>query len=294
MNSRRDTGQSGVGPFASAEERRRALQAAIAVARSLGLRATRPGIIADSNNTIVHLAPTPIVAKVGTSHFRDAELESLERELTVAMHLANQDAPTVRPARNVPPGPHKVGSAALTLWEHVGSLPGADLESSQTASALRAVHQALSDFSGSLPWFMVELKDAGRLLQPDRSALPATDRSFLVDVLDDVETSLAARKMESQSLHGSPHGGNWLVTASGPILLDFETACTGPAEWDLAALDDAAVALFPDVDHELIGVLRRMRSLCVAAKCWVEPNRAPEVGEAARVHLKLLRGQPLD
>ena len=49
---------------------------------------TRTQILKDSNNTIVHLQPAPIVAKVGTSHFRDAGLESLERELTVARHLA--------------------------------------------------------------------------------------------------------------------------------------------------------------------------------------------------------------
>jgi hypothetical protein len=60
---------------------------------------------------------------------------------------------------------------------------------------------------------------------------------------------------------------------------------------DLAALDDAAVALFSDVDLELIPLLRRMRSVCVAAKCWVEPNRAPEVRDAAHFHLKLLRDE---
>jgi hypothetical protein len=78
------------------------------------------------------------------------------------------------------------------------------------------------------------------------------------------------------------------------LLLDFETACRGPLEWDLAALDDAALTLFPRVDRELILLLRRMRSACVAAKCWTEPTRAPDVFEAAHVHLKLLRGEPLD
>ena len=76
--------------------------------------------------------------------------------------------------------------------------------------------------------------------------------------------------------------------------MDFETACRGPLEWDLAALDDAAVQLFAEVDFELVALFRRMRSVCVAAKCWVEPNRAREVREAAHVHLKLLRGEPLD
>jgi hypothetical protein len=66
---------------AAAEKRRgRALKAAVvSVVESLGAVAERPVILADSNSTIMWLAPAPIVAKVGTSHFRDAELESLTR-----------------------------------------------------------------------------------------------------------------------------------------------------------------------------------------------------------------------
>ena len=96
-------------------------------------------------------------------------------------------------------------------------------------------------------------------------------------------------------LHGSPHDANWLPTAAGgPLLLDFETACVGPIEWDLAALDDETLAFFPDANRELIVTMRRMRSACVAAKCSVAPERAPELRAAAHVHLKLLRGQSLD
>jgi hypothetical protein len=37
-----------------------------------------------------------------------------------------------------------------------------------------------------------------------------------------------------------------------------------------------------------------VRSLCVAVWCWAQPERAPEVDEAADVHLRLLRGETLD
>jgi aminoglycoside/choline kinase family phosphotransferase len=112
--------------------------------------------------------------------------------------------------------------------------------------------------------------------------------------VDEVAAALRGIKTASRPLHGSPHGANWLQTRDGPLLLDFETACRGPVEWDVAALGDEALSLFPAVDRELIMVMRRMRSVCVAAKCWVAPERASEIHEAARVHLKLLRGQPLD
>src|SRR5262249_41162540 len=117
---------------------------------------------------------------------------------------------------------------------------------------------------------------------------------FLLSVIDELGDALAGRVIATRPLHGSPHAGNWLRTAEGLLLLNFETACRGPLEWDLAALDDAAVHLFADVDLDLVVLLRRMRSGCVAAKCWVEPTRAPEVREAACIHLRLLHGEPLD
>jgi hypothetical protein len=280
-------------------ERRRilALEAAVSVAEALGVVAESPAILADSNNTIVWLAPAPIVAKVGTSHFRDAQLESLTRELAVASHLSRLGAPVVAPARELAAVPHRWRDLTLTLWQYAEPIGDLVLEPAEAAAVLSAVHEALAAFPGSLPPFDLELADARRLLRPERSpTLPDSDRRFLLGVIDEVEEKLAERvpAPTPRALHGSPHAGNWLCTRQGLLLLDLETACRGPLEWDLAALDDAAGRLFGQVDLELVSLLRRMRSVCVAAKCWVEPNRAPEVREAARVHLKLLGGEPLD
>jgi Phosphotransferase enzyme family len=279
-----------------AEERRRlAVEAATGVAASLGLVADHPRVLKDSNNTIVHLAPAPVVAKVGTSHFRDVELESLERELAVAAFLAERDAPVVAPTGDVAAGPHRWGNLTLTLWQYAESVRGAALDPVEVAATLSAVHRALLELPCALPTFSVELEDASHLLQRDRSpALAAADRSFLLSAVDDLRVTLSGLATEMRPLHGSPHAGNWLRTAEGLLLLDFETACRGPIEWDLAALDDAVAHRFGNVDRELLGVLRWTRSACVAVKCWVEPSRAPEVFEAAHFHLKLLRGQPLD
>jgi hypothetical protein len=104
---------------------RRAREAALAVAPDLGVDARHATILEDWNNTIIRLAPAQIVAKVGTSHFRDARLESLERELAVAKHLAARNAPVVRPTEDVPAGPHRRHGLALTLWQYVVPVPGA-------------------------------------------------------------------------------------------------------------------------------------------------------------------------
>ncbi len=252
-------------------------------------------ILKDWNNTIIRLAPSKIVAKVGTSHFRDAQLESLERELAVATHLARRGAPVVTPARDVPPGPHRWEGLTVTLWQHIPPMSRATLAPAKTAAVLKIVHAALADFEEPLPPFTLELNDAQRLLQTDCSpSLDHADRRFLAGEVTKLQASLASLDGALRPLHGSPHQANWLPSADGPLLLDFETACCGPLEWDLAALDDEALECFPDANPELILTMRRMRSACVAAKCWVAPERAPQLREAAHVHLKLLRGQQLD
>jgi hypothetical protein len=264
---------------------RGAIDAAVGVARACGLAADRARVLSDANNTLVHLAPAGVVAKVGTSAFRDVQVESLERELAVAAFLAAREAPVIAPAT---PVAHRWGDLTVTLWQYAEPVPGEPLD---PAAGLRAVHDALAGLPDELPWFALELDDALRLLEPDRSPkLAAGDRAFLRGVVGELRATVRAWRGPAQPLHGSPHEGNWLRTARGWRLLDFETACRGPLEWDLTAVGDDAVARFPDVDRELLQVLRRMRSACVAAKCWVDPARAPAVREAAHVHLALLRG----
>jgi hypothetical protein len=242
----------------AAEERRGlALEAALSVAARVGLVVDQPAILADSNNTIVLLSPSPVVAKVGTSHFRDAELESLRRELAVAAHLSGLGAPVVAPAPAVDAGPHRWRNLTLTLWEYVPST-GQEVtrEPAETAAALSAVHMALAGYPGELPRYDIELADARRLLQRKSSpTLSASDRRFLLGVVDELQERLPVR-----------------IPRPRPL----------------------AVALFAEIDLELVARLRRMRSVCVAAKCWTAPNRSPEVHTAAHVHLKLLRGEPLD
>lgn len=93
-----------------------------------------------------------------------------------------------------------------------------------------------------------------------------------------------------QPLHGEPHlDGNVLRTAEGPIFVDFETASTGPKEWDLTALGREVATFYPPINTALLETLSWTRSLCVATWCWMQPERAPEVEEAARFHLSRLR-----
>jgi thiamine kinase-like enzyme len=136
----------------------------------------------------------------------------------------------------------------------------------------------------------------GRILRDRRRLhrLPDEDHAFLTRTHEELQAVASSAPEASRPLHGSPHTGNWLNGPAGLLLLDFETACRGPVEWDLSAMGDEALGAFPHADRELLVFLRRMRSLCVAVKCWIDPEGAPDVGEAAVVHLRLLRGEPLE
>lgn len=119
------------------------------IASRLGVRAQRAVVLTDWNNTIIRLLPSSIVAKVGTSHFRDSELESLERELDVASHLVASAAPVIAPTRDVAPGPHRLQGLTMTLWQYERPVAGAALVPSQMAAAMATVHRALAEHHGS-------------------------------------------------------------------------------------------------------------------------------------------------
>ena len=71
----------------------RAVAAAVAVAARHGISAGQPRVLWDSNNTVVHLHPAQVVAKVAANERRPEGAVALSRELAVAAHLAALGAP---------------------------------------------------------------------------------------------------------------------------------------------------------------------------------------------------------
>lgn len=89
-------------------------------------------------------------------------------------------------------------------------------------------------------------------------------------------------------LYTGPHQGNYVVTTSGLRWIDFEGACAGPLEWDLAFLPDDGAAMFHDVDGELLGLLRTLNSVRVSTWCWAQA-RFPEMRKHGEHHLAMVR-----
>ena len=268
-----------------------AMGVAVAVARRLGMSSLSPVILRDSNHTSIHLRPFPVVARVRASRVvKDAALD-LADELEVAQHLDRARAPIVAPTIDVPPGPHSHEGWGVTLWQFVAHRPAQDSDGPVVAAALREVHHALARYPGQLPSFMAAIDACRRLLQDETAlcALRPADRNFLLAEHGRLAMRLSTAAISPVVIHGEPHLDNVLMTADGHRWTDWESVCLGPLEWDLSSLPETAVAVIPNVDHQLLAWLTDLRSVCVATWCWAEPDRAPEKREAAEFHLGRLR-----
>jgi Ser/Thr protein kinase RdoA (MazF antagonist) len=211
-----------------------ALAAARTLARSHGLPADDPVVLADGANVVVHLAPAPVVAKAAASSrtIRDAGA-FLARELAVAAAVRAAGLPVVAPSDAAPARVHEHDGVAVTFWEHVpladGALPGPD----RLGAMLAELHAALRASGLALPR-LAPVDDIPRFAART-GATGAQDRKRIAAAYERLAAQLAPAA--EQPLHGDAHPGNLLPAAHGGWLwCDFEDTCAGPLHWDLATL----------------------------------------------------------
>ena len=132
---------------------RRAVAAALAVSRNLGLHCSdAPEVIADGSNVLVHLVPSPVVARVATTTalVRKPAQWWLALDLDLAGYLAARNFPVVPPSRELPPGPHLHDGLALTFWEFVEHDRNYIANAQEVGLFLRDFHAELRGYSGPL------------------------------------------------------------------------------------------------------------------------------------------------
>lgn len=276
------------------ERRTVAIRASQAIACDYGIPNGVPRILKDTNHTIVHLWPSPIVAKVSTKKIFRCRSSSLEKEVNVAGLLASSGAPVVQPATSPPPGSHQVDGVDLTFWNYCKADAAHPILSQELGKALRAVHDTLDNLRSSLPMlpsFKMQLDEADELLRYPAAVpqLSTEDRVFLRSLHRTVVGAVGAKVFKNRPLHGECGPHQTISTSSGLVWLDFEAACLGPREWDLAGLDRQAVESYGIVNLALISLLKTARLLCIVTWCWTQPDRDPEIREAAEYHLKNLK-----
>ena len=263
------------------------IEAAMRVAARLGLEAGEPVLIQETNNTIVWLRPHPVIAKVGT-HSDSAEMLTFEHELVSALLAVG--APVVAPLPGTTPVRDSETGFPVSLWNRLDHDPNAVIAADEVGRSLHQVHERLSESNVSLPGFRVGLRRAQIALSDDAriSALAMDDRVLLRLAFADLLVQLDEHSLSEQGLHGDPASGNYLMTPSGLRWIDFESACRGPLEWDLAFLSDGVRTTFKDVDVQLLELLITLKSAFIATWCWVQA-RFPEMRQHGEYHLELVR-----
>lgn len=269
------------------ERRERAVAAAVEVAERHGLDVPSPRVLRDWNDTVVHLSPHAVVARVGTSWVAWDKDATYRRELAVARHAAARQGPCVRPSSLLPPGPHRAEGLALAFWEYLEIDPG-EPDALAAGNALRAFHTVVADYDRPLP--RLDERHERALAVARSLDLPgADDRALLGSTLERLCVAFAETARDERVLHGGPHESNLLRTSEGPRWIDLDTVCRGPLEWDLAHLPAEAAAVFPEADPASLELARDLVSAEVAVWCWHSYGRAPEVDEAAHFHLDRVR-----
>jgi hypothetical protein len=268
------------------------LTAAAAVAAKAGLGVVTPEVLHLGNHTTARLSPLPLIARVASGTSFDFSDGSLGRELDVALHAARREAPSVRPATAVAPGPYIEGKCAVTLWELVdGRGVATEADQRLAATSLKALHSALADITIDLPSFLTKVESCETILTNPHQApqLATSDRRFLEELYKKLRADLSGVGPAWRPLHGDAHLGNVLITGSGATWMDLEAVCLGPTEWDVATLPVATWDQFPEIDVALTRLLETVRRLCVAVWCWAEFDRSPATQEAAVHHLDELK-----
>ncbi|MHB8631612.1 MAG: phosphotransferase enzyme family protein [Candidatus Limnocylindria bacterium] len=245
---------------------------AVSLARRLGLAFDEPEVIGEGMNVLVHLRPVPVVARVTRVAHLVRPLTTLAGGVGLARHLGDRAVP---PSEMLDPGPHAEGGRYVTFWTY---RPGNEASPSEAGAALRAFHDAAAPYRGPLRSFDP---------RPDALRIAELVGGQPAEILRDAAARLAPPALPQQAIHGDAHFGNVLA---GGVWQDFDDACLGPREWDLACmihrwavfglLEDemrAALAAYGPHDRAAVDALRPLVVLGLAAM----GSLAPLIGETS-------------
>ncbi|MGH3823322.1 MAG: phosphotransferase family protein [Pseudonocardiaceae bacterium] len=239
----------------------RAVVAAVAAGRELGLTVTEPRVLYDVFSVIVHLAPAPVVVRVPAvlprtvAQAPDVQAAQQRVELAVAGWLADRGHPVVPPSPLVPREPLRRDGFSMTFWQLVQQVPDADPSAARRTELTAQLHAALREYPGELPFLfpldesipdaLSELKQQPHLL--DVADIERAQREWAV--LEPLVCSQAAFEetfpgVGVQPVHGDAPFYNIIVTPAGELCSDFEHVTLGPVEWDLAGIGSEGQAAY--------------------------------------------------
>ncbi|MFF8935471.1 phosphotransferase family protein [Streptomyces paradoxus] len=294
----------------------RALAAAVAAGRDLGLDVADARVVHDVFSVVVHLAPSPVVVRVPTvlPSYADAGSRAARQrqELAVAGWLADQGHPVIPPSPLVPREPVLRDGFSMTFWQFAELDQSTEPDFVRQAGLVADLHAALRSHPGELPFLSAA---EPRFVTDGLAALEARP-----DLLDPADLDRARREWEVlepvvasragfeavfpgiglQPVHGDAPAANIVSGPDGALYSDFELTTLGPVEWDLAALGPECEAAYDEAAGRLglrrldrdvlrvvnaVGMSRAVACLALAPQLpswWTRSSRRSSSGGRCR------------
>ncbi|WP_394617994.1 phosphotransferase [Lentzea sp. JNUCC 0626] len=228
-----------------------ATQAAVEAGRELGLEITEGKVLYELFSVVVHLAPSPVVARIPTVLPHTTTLESLakrqQQELDVAQWLHDQGTPVIPPSPLVERKPVQRDGFSITFWPFTDEDKSKEPDYVKNSELAADLHKALRTYPGELdflssaePQFVREGLErlAGLDIVSEADLTRARAEWEVLEPLASDEAEFRKRfpGIDLQPIHGDSPPANIFASTNGPLFSDFELITYGPVEWDLAGL----------------------------------------------------------
>lgn len=265
----------------------RAVTAATSIASGLGLEVDDTIILQNANRLAVRLLPCDILARV--AHV--ARQANAAFEVEIARRLAETDSPVAALEPRAAARVYVRDGFVITMWSYHAPVSRGDIDPAAYAQVLQHLHAGMRAIDLTAPHFTDRVAAAQRLV--DNPALSPRlgdgDRELLRNALGKLRWAISQHSAAEQLLHGEPHPGNLLQTKNGLLVVDLETCCRGPVEFDIAHAPEAVGAHYPDADPDLICKCRLLMLAMVAAWRWDRDDHFPNGREMGVAFLGQLR-----
>ncbi|MEV6282069.1 phosphotransferase [Kribbella sp. NPDC051770] len=249
------------------ERAAQAAETAAAAGRELGLEVTEPTVLYDVFSAVVHLKPSPVVARIplvlpGSLLEPEHAGARQQRELEVAQWIYEQGELVVRPSPLVPRRSVQRDGFSVSFWEYVEHDKSTEPDYTQGVVRSAAMHALLAEYPAELPWFAPvthAVPEALEQLSADTPVLTAADVDRARSEWELLEPLCSTREAweaafpgsQVQAIHGDAPYYNIIPTAQGVLWSDFEDANLGPIEWDLAGVPAEYVEVYNKAAAEL-------------------------------------------
>ncbi|MFE4663770.1 phosphotransferase family protein [Streptomyces sp. NPDC056716] len=303
-------------PQQRADRTSAAVEAAVTAGRGLGLAVTDPTVLHDVFSVVVHLAPSPVVARIPTVLPRPVDLAALARrqqdELDVTRWLAGRTVPVFAPSPLVPREPVQRDGFSMTFWPFIEEARDKEPDYVANAESVADLHAALRAYPGHLEFLSTAdprfIADSLTLLDqhPDligAAELDGARRQWqLLEPLVRSRGAFEARfpGVDLQPIHGDSPPANIFNAVDGDLYADFELVTLGPVEWDLAALGPEHEAAYNrgalrngtrPLDEEVLAFVNALGMLRIIATLTLVPQ-LPELVEYLKPALDHWRRTP--